>query len=87
MGTTTAHRSNKVSKGAWRRWYSGQRQNDARQAAMERHAAAPDLQDLAGIGEVIGQAVDDDVPDATAQNDAKRHVDEQVVQIEKRRRC
>ena len=61
----------------------------AEKAAMERHAAMPEGDDLDRVVGEAGQIVEEDVADATAKNDAERSIDDEVVDIDglHRRAC
>src|SRR5215469_6038807 len=59
--------------------YDGER--DAERAAMKRHAAAPDIERLYRVSEVISRVVEQHVADAAAEDDAERRPDEKIVDI------
>ena len=52
----------------------------AEQAAMERHAAVPDREDLARVLDEEVEIVEEDVAEPPAEHDAERGIDEQVVE-------
>ena len=52
----------------------------AEQAAVERHAALPDLEGLERVAEVEVRPVEQDVAEPAAQHDAERDVEQQVVE-------
>ena len=50
-------------------------------AAVERHAAVPQLHDLDRMLEIMGEVVEQDVADAAAEDHAKRGVEDEVVGV------
>ena len=65
------------------------RDDAAEEAAMERHAALPHLEDLERVLEEVRQVVEQDVADAAAEDDAERHPQDEIVEVgdgERRRR-
>src|SRR5262249_44565415 len=54
--------------------------------AMERHAAMPKRDDLGRIGREAGQVIKEDVADASAEDDAKGGIDDEVVDVGRRYR-
>ena len=57
------------------------RQRGAEKAAVERHAAVPDLEDLQRVGEVDRQIVEQHIADASAGDDADRRPDDEIVDV------
>src|SRR5260221_12636606 len=53
--------------------------DDAERAAMERHAAMPDLQRLQRIGEIVVRLVEEDVAEPPAEDDTERRPYEEIV--------
>ena len=51
------------------------------EAAVKRHAAAPDREDLQRLREIGAEIVEQHVADPSAQHDAQRHPDDQVVHV------
>ena len=51
----------------------------ANQAAMKRHAAMPDGEDLGRVCRIEGKLVEDDMTQAPAEHDAKSDIDEEIV--------
>ena len=51
------------------------------EAAVKRHAAFPDSEDLGGMGEIKAGIVEKDIAEPAAENDAQRHIDEQIVDV------
>jgi hypothetical protein len=51
-------------------------QGRAEEAAVERHAALPDGDDVKRVGEVTLKVVKQNVADAAAKHDAERRVDQ-----------
>ena len=49
---------------------------------MERHAALPELHDLRRMREEIGRVVEQHVADPAAEDDAERHPQDEVVEID-----
>src|SRR6185437_9067025 len=56
--------------------------DDAERAAMERHPAMPDLQDLEWMREIEIRLVEEDVAEPAAEHDADRRPGEEIVDIE-----
>src|SRR3546814_8071138 len=57
------------------------RADHAQQAAMERHAAAPDHEYLKRIGKVPVEVVEEDVAQPAAQDDAEGRPQNEVAQV------
>src|ERR1700704_3256648 len=57
------------------------RKHAAEEAAMERHAALPELQALPGVLGEIARIVDQHIADASAEDDAERHPEDEVVVV------
>ena len=54
----------------------------AGEAAVERHAAVPQLQDLDRMGGEMRQIVEQHVAGAAAEDDAERHPEHEIVEVE-----
>src|SRR5438067_6009841 len=61
--------------------------DDADEAAVERHPAMPEENDLAGMAEIIGSIVEDDIADAAAQHDAQDRPADEIVEHGGRQRA
>ncbi len=59
----------------------------AEQAAMERHAAVPDSEDLQGMLEILGEVVEQDVAEPSAEHDAEHGPDDEIVEQVRRQRA
>ena len=57
------------------------RDDAAEEAAMERHAALPHLEDLQRVLEEVRQVVEQDVADPAAEDDAERHPQDEIVVV------
>jgi len=57
------------------------RENHAEEAAVERHAALPDREDLERMLQEVGALVEDDVAQAAAEDHPEDAVEEQVVEV------
>src|SRR5204863_9751240 len=55
-------------------------------AAVERHAAVPQLQYVDRVGEIIRQIVEQDVAQAPAEDDAQRRIEDHVIGMPPRHR-
>src|SRR5579875_2583494 len=58
-----------------------QRQHDAEQAPVERHAAMPEGEDLAGMGEIIARLIEEHIADASPEDDAEGAPEHEVVHL------
>ena len=58
----------------------------AEEAAMERHAAVPELQDLQRVRGEMRRVVEQHIADAAAEDDAERHPEDEVVDVLERHR-
>jgi hypothetical protein len=56
------------------------RRQHAEKSAMEAHAALPDSENLQGMRRVIGGLVEDDLPEASADDHAKHAVEQQIIE-------
>ena len=82
IGVTTAARSSMASAlkdARTREEHDGEHR--AEEAAVERHAALPDREDLGRAGEIGVEIVEQHVADAAAEDDAERHPDDQIVDV------
>ena len=48
---------------------------------MERHAALPDREDPCRIRKIVARLIEEDLPEAAAEDDAEHAVKEQVVEL------
>src|SRR3546814_19639209 len=55
-------------------------------AAVQRHAAVPQLQDLQRIAEVIAEVIKEDIADAPADDDAAHRIEDHIVGVAARHR-
>src|SRR3546814_13487491 len=55
-------------------------------AAVQRHAAVPQLQDLQRIAEVIAEVIKEDIADAPADDDAEHRIEDHIVGVAARHR-
>jgi hypothetical protein len=93
IGATGAIRSPSFSMSifCWRA-NSSDRRADAQEAAVERHAALPDLEDVQRVGEqpralvAVHQHVEEDVAEPPADDDAQGDPQHQVVDLQRRGR-
>jgi hypothetical protein len=53
----------------------------ADEGAVERHAALPYGDDVAGVGEVVARLIEDDEAEAATEHDAGGDIEEQVVDL------
>src|SRR5665213_1939251 len=60
------------------------RDDAAGEAAMERHAAVPELEDFEWMFDEVRQIVEQHIAGAAAEDDAERHPEHEVVEIEQR---
>ena len=58
------------------------RDHAAEEAAVEGHAALPDLDDLGRVRGEVRRVVEQHVADAAAEDDAERHPDDEVVEVD-----
>jgi hypothetical protein len=56
----------------------------AQKAAVERHAAFPDDQDLQRMGQEVARLIEEDVAQPSAQDDTERRPQEEVVDLGRR---
>ena len=62
------------------------RDHAAEEAAVERHAALPQLHDLERVRGEIGRIVEQHVAEPAAEDDAERHPQDEIVEIGDRQR-
>ena len=83
------HRRDRVVEGEHRKparaGEKRHREHAADQPAMEGHAAAPDGEDLRGVLEIEVEIVEQHIGDASAEHDAERRIDDEIVDIGRRR--
>ena len=60
------------------------RDDAAGEAAVERHAALPQLHDLDRVGGKERKVIEQHVADAAAEDDAERHPDHEIVEVDER---
>ena len=59
------------------------RQHAADEAAVERHAALPQLHDLGRVRGEMRRIVEQHIADAAAEDDAERHPQDEIVEIDR----
>jgi hypothetical protein len=65
---------------AAQREYNG-RNNAAEKAAVKRHAAVPQFENLERTGDKVRKIVEQNVPDTAAEDDPERDPDDEIVEL------
>src|SRR5204863_2406374 len=60
------------------------RQNHSNETAVKRHAALPDRENRKRLANISAEVVEQHIPEAAADHDAKDEIEEQVVQVVRR---